>query len=116
MIQTIVQFLMNNWRILLLIYAIGALLTFIGVSLFWVWVIRAEDKERELYPEEFMDEPGGLALQLMVALITATVAAVIWVGIPLVLAFVLIFDKMQNTFPELMGYMNEDFEEEKDND
>lgn len=116
MIQTIVQFLMDNWRILLLIYAIGALLTFIGVNLFWVWVIRAEDKEREMYPEEFEDVPGGLALPLMIALITSTVTAVIWVGVPLVLVFVLIFDKIQNASPELMGYMNEDFEEEKDND
>lgn len=116
MIQTIVQFLMENWRILLLIYAIGALLTFIGVNLFWVWVIRAEDKEREMYPEEFEDVPGGVALQLTVALITSTVTAVIWVGVPLILAFVLIFDKMANTFPEIMGYMAEDFEEEKDND
>lgn len=116
MIQTIVQFLMDNWRTLLLIYAIGALLTFIGTNMFWIWVIRAEDKEREMYPEEFVNEPGGLAFQLMVALITSTVAAVIWVGIPLVLVFVLILDKIQNGFPEVMGYMNEDFEEEKDND
>lgn len=112
------QFFVNNWQTILLIYVIGAALTFVTVCLFWVWVAKSDAKERELYPEEhdFDDEDGGWSLFLFVALMTATLMAVIWWGVPLILLFLLLYDWTQRHFPNLMGNLYEDIEEENDND
>lgn len=108
----------NNWQTILLIYAIGAAMTFAAVCLFWAWVAKSDTKERELYPEEydFADEDGGWSLFIFMALVTATLMALIWWGVPLILLFVLLYDWAQRHFPNLMGRMNEDIEEENGND
>lgn len=40
------QFFMNNWHILLTIYIVGAVLTFIGLIAFFYWIGKAEDEDR----------------------------------------------------------------------
>lgn len=47
------QFFMNNWHILLTIYIVGAVLTFIGLIAFFYWIGKAEDEDREMYPEAY---------------------------------------------------------------
>ncbi len=90
------MYIHNIWRILLLIYAAGGLVVFIGVLLFWIWVITG-DKEKESYSER------GAALILLTALITSIAAAVVWVGIPLIWVYGLVHDKMAGTAGKKMA-------------
>lgn len=108
------QFFVNNWRTILVIYVIGAILTFVAVCLFWVWVAKTDIKEKELYPEEydFDDEDGGWLFFIFMTLTTAILAALIWCGIPLIYMFLLLYERVQRHFPDLMGNMFEDVEED----
>ena len=61
------QFFMNNWHILLTIYIVGAVLTFIGLIAFFYWIGKAEDEDREMYPEAYPEGNAGAFLSWVVA-------------------------------------------------
>lgn len=117
-IGEITNFIFENWRILISIYAAGAVVTFSVISIFALWVIRKERKESELYPDEYYlyDDtggPAGLAAAFLFVLFTACVSAVLWPGIPLVILGVLFLEKIASRFPGLMGNLSDDQEENK---
>lgn len=110
-----VQFFLDNWQTILLIYALITVVVFIIMMAFWMWVIKAEDEEAKLYPEEYEDT-GGIGFTITIALITSLMCAVFWVAVPVVMAFVVLYDWVQRTFPNMMGNMYVDAEEDNDND
>ena len=118
MIEKIADFIFKNWRMLILIYAAGAAVTFSAVSLFALWIIRKERKESELYPDEYYlyedtGGPAGLAAAFFIGLFIACISAVLWPGIPLVILAELFLEKVASRFPELMGNLTDDQEENK---
>ena len=44
-------FIMENIRVIGIVYLIGAIITFIGLFAFFMWAAKADAKEQELYPE-----------------------------------------------------------------
>ena len=99
------QFFMNNWHILLTIYIVGAVLTFIGLIAFFYWIGKAEDEDREMYPEAYPEGNAGAFLSWVVG-----------IGAPLIFIGVWLFGIIDEKFPELMGDFGDDTEEEQDND
>lgn len=115
MIGKITKFIFKNWRMLVLIYATGAAIAFSAVSLFVFWIIRKERRERELYPDEYLYDdaggPVGMAVIFLIGLFIACISAVLWPGIPLVILAEIFLEKITSRFPELMGNLLEDQEE-----
>lgn len=110
-----IQFIMNNWHTILLIYTVIAVIVVIAMAVFWVWVIKADDKEREMFPEEYEDMGDGI-LPIGMAIFTSVGCALLWIFIPVLLVGLLFYDWIQWGFPNLMGNMYENIEEENDND
>ena len=90
-------FIMENIRVIGIVYLIGAIITFIGLFAFFTWAAKADAKEQELYPE--------YPISIMTAII-------LW-GVPLLLGGLLLYDKITQEYPQLMGGMNDT--EEKEN-
>lgn len=112
-------FILTNWRTLALVYVIGAAVTFIGVVAFFWWACKAEDKERELYPDDdyyYPDETDGAtgtAATMAIALFVGIGCAILWVAIPVLIFGVWVYGKITEKFPALMGHMADDFDDEE---
>lgn len=106
----IAGFILTNWRMLALIYVIGAAVVFVGVLLFFWWVCRLEEKERELCRYE--DEASG-RMTAIVSLLIAIPCALIWCVIPLIIFAVWIYYEVTERFPQIMGNMADDFDDEE---
>lgn len=98
-------FVADNIRTIGMIYVIGAIVVFIGVLLFFWWVCRLEEKERELCRYE--DEASGRATAV-VAVLIAIPCALMWCMIPIIIFAVWIFYEFAERFPMLMGHMQDD--------
>lgn len=111
----VAEFIMGNIRAIGLIYLIGAAVVFVGVILFFWWIAKAEDKERELYPDDYYysDEEVHGYMTVLLALIIAALMAVLWVGIPIVLLGVWVYTTIADRFPQLMGNAADDFDDEE---
>lgn len=110
-----VQFVFDNWKIILLIYGIGALITFVGMIWFWIWIIKAEEKEAYLHPDEYEDE--SMFIGVAIAIITSVAVSIIWMAIPLICLGLLFYNWIVKTFPDLMGchyFVDEDEDEEEE--
>ena len=110
------QFFMNNWHILLTMYIVGAVLTFIGLIAFFYWIGKAEDEDREMYPEAYPEGNAGAFLSWAVGIGISVLLSAIWIGAPLIFIGVWLFGIIDEKFPELMGDFGDDTEEEQDND
>jgi hypothetical protein len=82
--------------------------------LFFTWAAKADAKEQELYPEyPIEDENEPFSLYITVVFIISIMTAIIWWGVPLLLGGLLLYDKITQEYPQLMGGMNDT--EEKEN-
>lgn len=107
-------FIMENIRVIGIVYLIGAIITFIGLFAFFMWAAKADAKEQELYPEyPIEDENEPFSLYITVVFIISIMTAIIWWGVPLLLGGLLLYDKITHGCPQLMGGMNDT--EEKEN-
>ena len=107
-------FIMENIRVIGIVYLIGAIITFIGLFAFFMWAAKADAKEQELYPEyPIEDENEPFSLYITVVFIISIMTAIIWWGVPLLLGGLLLYDKITQEYPQLMGGMNDT--EEKEN-
>lgn len=107
-------FIMENIRVIGIVYLIGAIITFIGLFGFFTWAAKADAKEQELYPEyPIEDENEPFSLYITVVFIISIMTAIIWWGVPLLLGGLLLYDKITQEYPQLMGGMNDT--EEKEN-
>lgn len=116
--SNIVEFIASNIRTIGVIYAAGAAVMFIAVFAFWVWVYITERRDRKEHPEEYQyylengcDDMTAGTIMLM-ALITATGCAIVWWSIPIMLFALWVYATVEEKFPQLMGNMTEDIDNE----
>lgn len=107
----IAGFILTNWRMLALIYVIGAAVVFAGVLFFFWWVGRLEEKERELCRYE--DETDR-RMTVIVSVFIAIPCALIWCVIPVIILAVWVYYEVAERFPQIMGNMADDFDDEKE--
>lgn len=110
------QFILNNWHTLLIIYAVGFVLTFIGTMLFFHWIGAAEDEERELYPEAYSEESAGTLFSWIVWVLLSLFMSVLWMAAPLMFMGLWLLDAINKKFPSLMVDDGEESEEENERD
>lgn len=109
------DFIEANIRTIGIIYLVVAVIVFVVVLLFFLWIARAEDKERELYSDDefyYQGETTNMIETILFALLMATGCAILWVGIPLILMGVWIYERITKKFPELTGHMADDIDNE----
>lgn len=107
-------FIMENIRIIGIVYLIGAIITFIGLFTFFMWAAKADAEEQEIYPEyPIEDENEPFSLYVAVVFIISVMTAIIWCGVPLLLGGLLLYDKITQECPQVMGGMNDTEETEK---
>lgn len=109
------QFITSNWHTLLLIYLIGCVATFILMLIFFRWIAKAEDEERELYPDAYSEIPTGGGFLCVASVFLSFLMAILWVGTPVIFLGVWVFDIAVRKFPNLMGGFGDD-EESEDNE
>lgn len=109
-----VQFAFDNWQVILWIYGIGALIAFIAMLWFWVWIIREEQKEAYMHPDEYVE--GSMFIGVTIAIISSVAVAILWVGVPIIVLGLLFYDWTMRSFPDLTRNYDVDEEEEKEND
>ena len=107
-------FIMENIRVIGIVYLIGAIITFIGLFAFFMWAAKVDVKNQELYQEyQIEDENEPFSLCIKVVFIISIMAALLWWVVPLLLGGLLLYDKITQECPQLMGGMNDI--EEKEN-
>lgn len=112
----ITDFIITNFEIFAKAYGIIAIIVGAAVMLFMIWVVKAEDEERELYGDDYylpeMEElPSTAETVVFIALLSAG-CGIMWIVIPLLIIGVMLQEKISKNFPELMGKMFEETEEE----
>ncbi len=110
------EFIINNSHTLLTIYLVGYVLTFLFTMIFFRWCGKAEDEDREIYPEAYAEESLSIFSSWIVWLIMSALLAFLWMFAPVVFMGLILFDVIRKKFPELMGDDGEDSEEEQNSD
>lgn len=103
----VADFLMANIRTIGLIYVIGAVVVFLVVFLFFKYIEKAEDEERELARYDDTEELKKW-MQNIVAFIISLLCAVLWVMIPVIIFGVWVYYLITERFPELAGQLKSD--------
>lgn len=110
------EFIVNNWRILVLIYVVGFALTFICSMFFLHWVGKAEDEDREAYPEAYPEELASPCVTWALWFIMSILLSVMWMAAPLMFMGMWVLDAINRKHPELMREDSEETEEDKESD
>lgn len=109
--QKATDFIIKNWRPLILAYVIVAAVVFIGILLFFWFGWKETEREKELWPDfeyDYPEESGWRKVRIMcLSLFVALVCAILWPGIPLVVAGGFLLVWLAAHFPELFGNMLE---------
>lgn len=106
----VADFLMANIRTIGLIYVIGAVIVFLVVFLFFKYIEKAEDEERELARYDDTEELKKW-MQNAVVFIIGLLCAVLWVLIPVIIFGVWVYYLITEKFPELAGKLKGDDDE-----
>ena len=118
--KRICDFATGNAHTIVLIYAIVAVIVWVAVNLYF-WKI-SFDLDREIREE--MREYGdcysdtdeakfGKHITRLTGFIISIPAAVMWWCTPLIVAGLMIYDKIQEKNPELCGFKADDFDKEE---
>lgn len=119
-LKRICDFATGNAHTIVLIYAIVAVIVWVAVNLYF-WKI-SFDLDREIREE--MREYGdcysdtdeakfGKHITRLTGFIISIPAAVMWWCTPLIVAGLMIYDKIQEKNPELCGFKADDFDKEE---
>lgn len=119
-IQRICDFATGNAHTIVLIYAIVAVIVWVAVNLYFGKI--SFDLDREIREE--MREYGdcysdtdkakfGKHITRLTGFIISIPAAVMWWCTPLIVAGLMIYDKIQEKNPELCGFKADDFDKEE---
>ena len=91
-------FMSQHWSTMVTVYIIGATVTFV---IFWMLERQSEkeEREKELFPE-YYEEQETKQDRIMVKLtffILSVLVAVIWIGVPFILAFIFIMSVIDDS-------------------
>lgn len=116
-----VDFAVKNWRPLVLAYVIVAVAVFVGILLFFWFGWKETEREKELWPDfeyDYPEESGWRKVFVMcLSFFIALGCAILWPGIPLIMAGGILLVWIAERFPELFGNMLEmDSDEPEDPD
>lgn len=107
-----IAFIAENIRTICLIYAIGASVVFIGVMLFFAYICKAEDEERELCSDDYSQEnAAGTVATMCIGAMIAFGCAILWWVIPILIIALIFMHVISKRFPNIMGNMANDKEE-----
>ena len=118
--KRICDFATGNMQTIMLIYAIGAVIVWVAVNIFF-WKI-SFDLDKEMREE--MRECGdchidtdetrfGKAVTRVCGFILSIPAALMWWATPLIVGGLMLYDKIQEKNPELCGFTAEEFDKEE---
>ena len=99
-----------------IVYVVGAVVVFLAMTAFYIWVDRASKKEQELYYDEYYypDDEFAERMSVVVWFILSLGCAILWVGIPLLICGLIVYTELEEHCPELMGDMTDRNTEEFD--
>lgn len=95
-------FMSQHWSTMVTVYIIGAAVTFVlTFVIFWMLERQSEkeEQEKELFPE-YYEEQETKQDRIMVKLtffILSALVAVIWIGVPFILAFIFIMSVIDDS-------------------
>ena len=92
----IVDFFMQNARTIGIVYVVGAVVVFLAMTAFYIWVDRASKKEQELYYDEYYYPDDEFAERMSV------------------ICGLIVYTELEEHCPELMGDMTDRNTEEFD--
>lgn len=110
-----IEFILSNWKSIVIVYVLIGLAVFILIEIGWMWVVRMDDHDKGEFPEYYDDNEMGIGLALFAGLIIGFVVGVFWLFILIAIPFLMLMDWIQRKHPHLLGNMLEDMEE-KDSD
>ena len=114
------DFVTGNVHTIVLIYAIVAVIVWVAVNLYF-WKI-SFDLDREIREEmrecrdcyfDTDEAKFGKHITRLTGFIISIPAAVMWWCTPLIVAGLMIYDKIQEKNPELCGFKADDFDKEE---
>lgn len=79
----IIDFFVQNARTIGIVYVVGAVVVFLAMTVFYIWVDRVSKKEQELYYDEYYypDDEFAERMSVVVWFILSLGCAILWVGI-----------------------------------
>lgn len=95
-------FMSQHWRTMVTVYIIGAAVTFVlTFVIFWMLERQSEkeEREKELFPEYYEEQEtkqDRITVKLTFFILSALVA-VIWIGVPFILAFIFIMSVIDDS-------------------
>lgn len=91
-------FMSQHWSTMVTVYIIGAAVTFVlTFVIFWMLERQSEkeEREKELFPE-YYEEQDRIMVKLTFFILSVLVA-VIWIGVPFILAFIFIMSVIDDS-------------------
>lgn len=91
-------FMSQHWSTMVTAYIIGAAVTFVlTFVIFWMLERQSEkeEREKELFPE-YYEEQDRIMVKLTFFILSVLVA-VIWIGVPFILAFIFIMSVIDDS-------------------
>lgn len=119
-VERICDFATGNMQTIMLIYAIGAVIVWVAVNIFF-WKLSFDiDKEIREEMREYGDcysDTDEARFGKWVARVTGFIisipAALMWWGTPLIVGGLILYDTIQEKNPELCGFTAEEFDKEE---
>ncbi len=110
----ITDFFVQNARIIGIVYVVGAVVVFLAMTVFYVWIDRVSKKE--LYYDEYYcpDDEFAERMSAVVWFILSLGCAILWGGIPLLICGLIVYTELEEHCPALMGDMTDRNTEEFD--
>lgn len=80
-----------------IVYVVGAVVVFLAMTAFYIWVDRASKKEQELYYDEYYypDDKFAERMSVVVWFILSLGCAILWVGIPLLICGLIVYTELE---------------------
>ena len=116
--KRVFDFVVENMQPIGLIYAIVAIVVFVVTNIYF-WFI-SSDFEKDLHDEAKYSEgcdDGEAVIGKWIIRVTGMIisvpAALLWWGTPIIVASLVLYDRLQERNPELFGFEKDEFKKEE---